>query len=173
MTSASVLPSDPVNPEISIDVRGDYWNALDVDVMPLCRKAAEQALAGQPGMSGGVEISIVLADDAFVRDLNKTWRNIDNPTNVLAFPCSNGEDSVEPDAETLLGDVIVAFQTTQREAVDLSLSFDDHFAHLIVHGVLHLLGYDHIDDDDAVVMEKLEVEALSRMGIGNPYKVGH
>ena len=109
------------------------------------------------------------ADDAFVRELNRTWRNMDVPTNVLAFPCSSGDERAGVGAERLLGDVIVAFQTTQREAVELHLPLEHHFAHLIIHGVLHLLGYDHIIDSDAVIMEKLEVEALARLGIGDPY----
>ena len=73
-------------------------------------------------------------------------------------------------AKRLLGDVIVAFQTTQREAVELHLPLEHHFAHLIIHGVLHLLGYDHMEEGDAAIMEKLEVEALARLGIGNPYE---
>ena len=154
--------------DISIDVRGAFWGDVKFDVTGVCRTAAAEAIASEQEMSGDVEISIVLADDAFVRELNSTWRNMDVPTNVLAFPCSGGEEGAG--AERLLGDVIVAFQTTQREAVELCLPFEHHFAHLIIHGVLHLLGYDHVDDSDAAVMEKLEIAALARLGIGDPYE---
>jgi probable rRNA maturation factor len=169
MNSAATLLANQVKPYISIDVRGAFWRGVNFDVKRLCRAAAAEAMASVPETSGEVEISVVLADDAFVRELNKTWRNIDAPTNVLAFPCSDGEESAGVGAERLLGDVIVAFQTTEREAMELNLSFEHHFTHLMIHGVLHLLGYDHIDDDEAAIMEKLEVEALAKLGIENPY----
>jgi len=169
MNPAAALSSIPVKPEISIDVRDAFWGDVNFDVTRLCRTAAAEAIASAQETSGEVEISVVLADDAFVRELNRTWRNMDVPTNVLAFPCSSGDERAGVGAERLLGDVIVAFQTTQREAVELHLPLEHHFAHLIIHGVLHLLGYDHIIDSDAVTMEKLEVEALARLGIGDPY----
>ncbi len=170
MNLTAALSSIPVKPEISIDVRDAFWDDVKFDVTRLCRTAAAEAIASAQETSGEVEISIVLADDAFVRELNRTWRNMDVPTNVLAFPCSGGGESAGVGAKRLLGDVIVAFQTTQREAVELHLPLEHHFAHLIIHGVLHLLGYDHIDDGDAARMQKLEVKALARLGIGDPYE---
>ena len=116
----------------------------------------------------GIEISIVLADDAFVRELNRQWRGKDAPTNVLAFPCSDGRE--EGDGIWLLGDVVVALETTRREAESEGRRLDHHLAHLVVHGVLHLLGYDHNSDDEATRMEKLEIAALGRLGIGDPYR---
>ena len=172
MNLAAALSSTPANPEISIDVRDACWGDAKFDVTALCRSAAVEAIASAEEASGDVEISIVLADDAFVRELNRTWRNMDVPTNVLAFPSSGGDGILGAGAERLLGDVIVAFQTTQREAVELQLPLEHHFAHLIIHGILHLFGYDHIDDGDAAIMEKLEIEALARLGIGSPYEPG-
>ena len=169
MNLVAEMPFTSENPDVSIDVRSKHWHDEVFDASEICRTAAAEAIAAVSTRLGGVEISVVLADDAFVRDLNKTWRNIDAPTNVLAFPCSDSDDIAAVGAETLLGDVIVAFQTTKREATEQQIPLEQHFAHLIVHGVLHLLGYDHIDDGDAVVMEKLEIEALARMGIGDPY----
>jgi probable rRNA maturation factor len=169
MKSAAAVSSDPVKPQIFIDVRGALWRDLDFDVAGLCRTAAAQALVSAAVTSGNPEISVVLANDAFVGELNKTWRNIDAPTNVLAFPCSEGDENATDGAEQLLGDVIIAFETMRREVVEQHLSLQDHFAHLMVHGVLHLLGYDHVDDDDAVIMETMEIEALSQLGIQNPY----
>jgi len=169
MNLVADMPSMPENPDISIDIRSKHWRDEIFDVSEVCKAAATEAIAAAPTGLGEVEISVVLADDAFVRDLNKTWRNIDAATNVLAFPCSDSDEIAVVGAETLLGDVIVAFQTTKREATEQHIPLEQHFAHLIIHGVLHLLGYDHIDDCDAVIMEKLEIEALARLGIGDPY----
>jgi probable rRNA maturation factor len=105
------------------------------------------------------EISIVLADDDFVQNLNKQYRGKNKPTNVLSFP---NED--EP-----LGDVILAFETVAREAEEQGKTFRDHAAHLIVHGILHLMGYDHEDEGEADKMEAREAKILKKLGIANPY----
>lgn len=170
MTPSAALSCAPMKPDIDIDVRAAFWGNLSFDVTELCRAAATEAVSTASEASNELEISIVLADDAFVQELNRNWRNIDAPTNVLAFPCSGDDESDPVGAERLLGDVVVAFETARREAAALPLPLEHHFAHLIIHGVLHLLGYDHIDDGDAVIMEKLEVKALARLGIGNPYE---
>ncbi len=107
------------------------------------------------------EVSIVLADDAFVQTLNLKYRNIDKPTNVLSFPTK--------DEAIALGDIIFAFETIDREAQEQHKTFKDHFAHLLVHGVLHLLGYDHAKPNAAETMEHLETEILNELGINNPY----
>jgi len=114
-----------------------------------------------------MEVSLVLADDGFVQGLNRSWRNQDSPTNVLAFPCD--EAAAERPAGGLLGDVVVAYQTAAREAREEAIPLDHHLAHLIVHGVLHLLGFDHVLDSDAERMERLEAAALARLGIADPY----
>ena len=110
-------------------------------------------------------MSILLTDDAHQRILNRDWRNIDNPTNVLSFP------QLEPFSPVsgLLGDISLARETLDREAADLGKTFSDHFVHLVVHGFLHLLGYDHIDDDEALQMEGLETQILAALGIADPY----
>jgi len=168
MNPSAASPAADGKSEICIDVRAADWLDLNFDVTGFCRRAAAEAIDMAGKLSGGGEISIVLADDAFVRDLNRTWRNIDAPTNVLAFPCSAGDES--DGAEMLLGDVVVAFQTAQREAAESDIPLAHHFAHLIVHGVLHLLGYDHVDNGDARIMERLEVATLARLGVENPYQ---
>jgi len=106
------------------------------------------------------ELSVVLADDGFVQDLNKKYRGQDKTTNVLSF---------SQDEDFMLGDIVFAFETVSREAVDQRKSFADHFSHLIVHGVLHLLGHDHEDEREADAMETLEIKILSALGIKNPY----
>jgi len=116
-------------------------------------------------VAGIAELSIVLMDDAEQQALNSQWRNIDKPTNVLSFP------QIEPFAPVLgiLGDITLARETLEREAAEQGVSFAHHFTHLVVHGFLHILGYDHIDEQDALVMEDLETQILARLGIADPY----
>jgi probable rRNA maturation factor len=116
-------------------------------------------------ITGASELSIVLTDDAEQRILNRDWRGIDKTTNVLSFP------QIEPFGQVsgLLGDIILARETLVKEADEQGVSFDDHFTHLVVHGFLHLLGYDHIEDADALVMEGLETQILASLGVADPY----
>jgi probable rRNA maturation factor len=117
-----------------------------------------------------LEISLVLADDAMVRDLNGRYRGQDKPTNVLSFATLDDEDDISPaDGPLMLGDVIVAFETTAREAASEGKSLAAHLSHLVVHGVLHLLGYDHQDDAEAEEMEAAERSILAGLGIADPY----
>ncbi len=167
MTETSATAPEVPTFEVAIDIRCPGWDADLPSAREVCRAAAAAALAAADVAPEDIEISVVLADDEFVRDLNREWRDKDAPTNVLAFPCSD-----EPEAEGdvwLLGDVVVAFETTRDEASAEGKRLDHHLAHLIVHGVLHLLGYDHLADDEAEEMEGLEVIALERLGIDNPY----
>lgn len=114
------------------------------------------------------EVSVVLTDDAEQRELNKQWRGIDKSTNVLSFP------QLEPftPLEGIVGDIILAEETLRREAEEMGISFEAHFTHLVVHGFLHLLGYDHIEDDEALQMEGLETQILAGLGIADPYADG-
>lgn len=116
-------------------------------------------------VAGVAELSIVLLDDAEQRELNRQWRQIDKPTNVLSFP------QIEPFSPVvgILGDITLARETLEREALELGKSFTDHYTHLVVHGFLHILGYDHIEDDEALVMEGLETQILATLGIEDPY----
>jgi probable rRNA maturation factor len=118
-------------------------------------------------------VSILFAGDAEVHALNAEWRGKDKPTNVLSFPMLDREDllALAPDGPPeLLGDIALALETCQREADEKGLSLEHHAAHLIVHGLLHLAGYDHeISPADARAMELLEIKALAQMGIADPY----
>ncbi|KTE28935.1 MULTISPECIES: rRNA maturation RNase YbeY [unclassified Sphingopyxis] len=120
-----------------------------------------------------VEVAVRLTDDAEVQTLNRDFRGKDKPTNVLSFPqvqhdllegLTNGDDG-----EILLGDIVLARETCAREAEEKGISLADHATHLIVHGALHLVGYDHMDDASAHAMEALEVKALASLGLANPY----
>jgi|SRR4249919_1708644 len=145
----------------------------------LIRAAAEAAIAesafpqlttsGQP-----VELSVRLAGDQEVRALNAKWRGKDQVTNVLSFPLANADDfqcANIPERELLLGDIVMAHGVCEAEAAEKGVSVQDHATHLLVHGTLHLLGYDHQADADAAEMEAREIRALARLGISDPYAV--
>ena len=155
---------------IDIAVPCRAWSAVG-GVKALCRRAATAALRA-PEADGSapqvepVEISIMLADDATLHDLNRRFRGIDKPTNVLSFP-AGGERL--PDAPLMLGDIAIAFETCAAEAARDGKPLTDHLAHLVVHGVLHLRGYDHERDQDAAMMEPLETAILGRLGVADPY----
>jgi probable rRNA maturation factor len=140
---------------IEVEVADDAWTRALVDPEALARNAAEAAADGASG-----EIAILLTDDDALCGLNAKFLGKDKPTNVLAFPdASPGR----------LGDVALAFGVCQREAEDQGKSLANHATHLVVHGVLHLLGYDHVADDDAARMEALERKLLAAMNIEDPY----
>jgi len=144
----------------------------------LVRRAAEAAIAESafPQLATAarqVEISVLLTGDNQVRDLNAEYRHKDRPTNVLSFPMIDVDDLRDANVagpELLLGDIILARGVCEAEAADKGISVEDHATHLVVHGTLHLLGYDHHDDDEAADMEAREVRALNRLGIPNPYE---
>ena len=116
-------------------------------------------------------MSLVLADDAAVQELNKEWRDKDSPTNVLSFPAYDDDQPALPEgAPLLLGDIILAYETCVFEAERDQISLDHHLVHLVIHGVLHLLGYDHMDETEAEEMETAEIAILAQLNIANPYK---
>ena len=145
----------------------------------LARKAAEAAIAESkfPQLATSerpIEVSVRLSGDEEVRALNAEWRGKDKPTNVLSFPMLKEDDLHAINVagpELLLGDIILAHGVCEAEAAKKSLSVEEHAAHLLVHGTLHLLGYDHQEDAEAADMEKREIRALERLGIANPYEV--
>jgi probable rRNA maturation factor len=116
------------------------------------------------------ELAIVLTDDSTIRALNGQWRGLDTPTNVLSFAAQHGRQAPrQMRSFGHLGDIIIAYQTTAREAKAEEKPFRHHLAHLAVHGFLHLLGYDHGTDRDAKAMERLETRILRRLGVPDPY----
>lgn len=163
--------------EIAFDADAE-WDSSEA-WEPLVRGAAEAAVAESafPRLADsprGVEVSVRLTSDEEVRALNAHWRGKDKPTNVLSFPMTNESQLLaagDAGPELLLGDIVLARGICAAEAADKGLSLEDHAAHLVVHGTLHLLGYDH-DDDGAADMEAREVRALARLGIADPYATG-
>jgi len=167
MPTWTVIDAMSVDLEIDINVQAGSWRKALPDFEGLCMRAVRAAANGGPYWDGPAEVSVLLTDDAAVQILNRDWRGKDKPTNVLSFPA--GDDDMPPGAPVLLGDIAVAFETTSREALEQNKPFADHFSHLLVHGMLHLLGFDHETEQDADEMEPLEIEALAGLGIDNPY----
>ena len=155
-------------PAVSIDlmVEAGEWPARRA-LSALARKAGTAALAEAGADGGPSELSIVFTDDASIRTLNAGWRGKDKPTNVLSFPAfpTKPGDRLPP----ILGDVVLAAGTVAREAELEEKPFDHHLLHLMIHGTLHLLGYDHETEADAEIMEALERRALARLAIPDPY----
>ena len=157
---------------LSVDlvIEDEEWEADIPDAAAIAERAAlaTYAAASEPE-SGAAVVTIALADDATLRDLNREWRGKDKPTNVLSFPSG---DEITPGGPVFLGDVILARQTLLREANDQEKPNQSHLAHLVVHGILHLMGWDHETPDDAQEMETLEREILLGLGIPDPYLIG-
>ena len=151
---------------LDISVPSPLWRRLP-RARPIARVtiAAASAFAKEGGSADGCAVSLCLADDAALRALNLSWRGIDSPTNVLSFPSA----PVRPRETTTLGDIALAYETLAREAEDTGVSLADHYRHLLVHGFLHLIGYDHEADAEAERMEALETKILARLGVGDPY----
>ena len=162
--------------EIAIEADEEWDSSGSWD--ELVRNATEAAIAESafPQLAASeraIEISVRLTGDEEVRTLNSQWRGKDKATNVLSFPMIKTADLLDAKVagpELLLGDIILARGVCEIEAREKGVPFEDHAAHLLVHGTLHLLGYDHHDDAEAADMEARETRALSRLGIANPYE---
>jgi probable rRNA maturation factor len=154
---------------LDISAASSLWRSL-----PRARTLARETLAACVAESGlhardRAEVSLLLTNDADMRALNARWRGHDTPTNVLSFPAAGTERLSESAA---LGDIALAFETLAREAKATGVPLADHYRHLIAHGFLHLIGYDHQTDDEAERMEALETRILARLGVANPYADG-
>lgn len=158
-----------IETEIDVAIEDARWADAVPDLEALVIRAVEAGLDAAPGRPGdALEVSVLLADDATVQDLNRTWRSKDKPTNVLSFPAA--PQPHHPGVATPLGDVVLAYDTVLRESTEQSKPLRDHLAHLLVHGTLHLLGQDHeTGEAEADAMEALEIAALAGLGIPNPY----
>jgi probable rRNA maturation factor len=162
--------------EIAIEADEEWDSSRSWD--ELVRNAAEAAIAESAfpelaTLKRAVELSVRLAGNEEVRALNGQWRGKDRPTNVLSFPLLDEHELMQANVagpELLLGDIILAHGVCQREAAEKGVSVEQHATHLVVHGTLHLLGYDHLHDKDAEDMEAREIRALQRLGIANPYE---
>jgi probable rRNA maturation factor len=156
-------------PITEVLIVADCWHT-EPDAEAIIHRAIATAAEFADADLGEAELAVMLTDDAGVRTLNSNWRGIDKPTNVLSFPALPPTGPGGPnDAPRMLGDIAIAYETTRREADDEQKPFDHHLSHLAVHGFLHLIGYDHEQDEDAEAMEALEQEILAQLGIPDPY----
>lgn len=158
--------------DIQLSVEAESWpeeGSLEKKCEPVLAAASRWLVEkeNQPMPDEPVEVSLLFTDDETIRSINAEWRDKDKPTNVLSFPAFPLEPGGMPGP--MLGDIIFARETIEREAIDLEKTFDEHLSHLLVHGFLHLFGYDHIEEDDAVTMEGLETGILLSLGLSDPY----
>ena len=155
---------------IEVSVHCDAWLVACPEAETLAATAARAVLSGTAGKLAGapVILGLVLTDDDEQRGLNRAYRGRDAATNVLSFTIA--DPAVPAGAPVLLGDVVLAFATIEREAVEQRKPLADHLRHLVVHGVLHLLGFDHQSPGDAAAMEAREIEILATLGVPDPYR---
>lgn len=150
---------------VEIDVQSPLWAQ-----QPSAEQTVRAAIAAAAALStSGGEVSILLTDDSAVRILNRDWRGIDKPTNVLSFPSPKNLAQGEA---AILGDIVIAYETLKRESDDEDRDFLHHLTHLTVHGYLHLLGYDHQTDAEAAAMEALESKIMTHMQLPDPWQGG-
>ena len=165
--------SADIEVESAIAIADGRWSVLmgvaDAAAVAGLLQPLVTATLAAGGWSGPAELSIVLADDETVRMLNRAYRGVDRPTNVLSFALDEAEGPVGPDP-VALGDVVLAFETVAGEAEAAGLCPKDHVRHLVAHGVLHLIGYNHNEEAEAESMERLEARVLAGFGIADPYR---
>jgi len=162
--------------ECDINIASDHWDILpDIDNLTRTATAAAIRHAGID-TGNGIYVSFLLCGDDEIHDLNRRFRNIDKPTNVLSFPQIDGDAhaialTIKQNNGTVpLGDIAISYDTIVREADDAAIPLSHHYVHMVVHGVLHLLGYDHINDRDAAEMEGMEIQILQKFSITDPYQ---
>jgi probable rRNA maturation factor len=154
--------------KVDILVESPLWernSGVSRSVMRAAMAAGAHPKVG-PAIRAGDEVCVTLIDDEAIAALNRRWRGKNAPTNVLSFPAPPGPAMRHP---RYLGDIALAFETIDREAKAQGMPFEDHVAHLVVHGLLHLLGYDHLSEGEARRMEALETRILVSIGVADPY----
>ncbi len=168
-----IMPPKPSQaPIVDLLFDSPFWGKSKLGCRSLVPMLVDLTWANVPKKPKGIipEVTITLTDDSYIQELNRDHRSKDKPTNVLSFP--NFENMTEIPAgigEVPIGDIMVAFETVKRESIEQEKPLNHHFSHMIVHGFLHLLGYDHILDHQAEEMEALEVKILKKLDIPNPY----
>lgn len=145
--------------ELDLRIADPAWSQAIADLEKTCQRAVE---AGAMQVSASGEVSVLLTGNDEIRSLNRDWRGKDKATDVLSFPA-------DPIDRPFLGDIAVAIGVAQADATSRALTLPQHLSHLLIHGILHLLGHDHIDDTEAAEMETLEIAALASLGWPNPY----
>lgn len=146
--------------DIDIAIEDPAWDQTGLKLKSLSEKSVASLVSILTPKPAG-ELSLAFVDNKAIQKLNRDYRRKDKPTNVLSFPMQG----------VMLGDIVLARQTIEKEASEQSKLLENHLSHLIVHGLLHLLGHDHTESDQAAIMEDLEIRALAQMGIDNPYEI--
>lgn len=148
-------------PKITLEfnITSPLWKNVKFDIKRLCRKITPLVLE-EARKKGDVSLSMLLCGDDEIRALNKQFRKKDKPTNTLSFPSGD---------KSYLGDIAISYETTDNEAIEQGKTLKSHFTHLYIHSLLHLLGHDHVNEDDAKVMESKEIKILKQLKINNPY----
>ncbi|MGH6989990.1 MAG: rRNA maturation RNase YbeY [Stellaceae bacterium] len=152
---------------IELSWHSPRWRRTLPGIGRLARDTARAAILATGSVGGAAELSLVFTDDDEIQALNRRWRGQDKPTNVLSFPV--GDTVPIAGAPVMLGDVVLAYATVAREAAAQGKPFAHHVRHLLIHGVLHLLGHDHARSDEAAIMERLECRILAGFGVPDPY----
>ncbi|WCM25183.1 rRNA maturation RNase YbeY [Sphingomonas sp. QA11] len=165
--------------ETALSIESPWPETIDWEALAL--RAATAAMERTPHgdmltATALIEVSVRLTTDEEVQTLNAQYRHKDKPTNVLSFPMVQPDlldtiDQNSDDGEVLLGDIVLAHGVCLREAAERNIAIEDHATHLIVHGTLHLLGYDHMEDHEAEAMESIETDALASLGLHDPYLI--
>ncbi|HEX2526262.1 MAG TPA: rRNA maturation RNase YbeY [Geminicoccus sp.] len=163
--------NDDSSHPIEVTVEAEAWNTTVTDPIGLVQTTAAQTLIeAAPAHLRNAQVSVLLTDDERIRILNHDWRGKDKPTDVLSFPAYDPDVPVPPGMVPELGDIAVALETVRRDAAAEGRAAEEHLRHMIVHGVLHLLGFDHeTGESDALRMERTEAMILARFGIADPY----
>jgi probable rRNA maturation factor len=156
----------PLPPTADVLIAAECWQA-QADAENIVQRAIAAAASCVELPADETEVAVMLTDDARIRDLNREWRGQDKATNVLSFPAAQPPGATPQ--PLMLGDIAIAYETTRNEAEAEGKPFQNHLSHLAIHGFLHLLGYDHLDDDEAEEMEGLERDILAKLGIADPY----
>lgn len=165
-----------MNNILNINIEENAWIEEVTDVAALSQQVFDVVIKQlDPALLQDKQlvINVELNNDSTIKELNKEFRNQDKATNVLSFANIDDDEffeQIENMTEVELGDIIIAFQTMKKESLELSISFQDHYIHILIHGILHLLGYDHIKEDEAQEMETLEITLLQHFNIENPYE---
>ncbi len=163
--SPAVARAAAAPPAVDIVIEAGEWPP-EAELAALAGRAVAAALAACPAAAPGSEMAVIFTDDARIAVLNRDHRGKPRPTNVLSFPTAPPRNGIYG---PLLGDIVLAAETIRREAEELGLTVTDHLTHLLVHGLLHLLGLDHLEVPDAERMERLETAILAGLGIADPY----
>ena len=161
---------------LNLNIGDDRWQKLLPDAKDISEKVLAKVIeVVTPSFlqnKNEVLLNLELGNDAEIRELNSRFRDLDKPTNVLSFANIDDDDFVDarPDMkEVELGDIIIAAETMEEQSREQEIDFCDHYVHILVHGILHLLGYDHMEEDDRAEMEALEIRLLASFGIADPY----